>query len=60
MSFIVFVVCHWFVKCLQMHNVVIFADDTILFINGNNINKLESLINSELAEIAKWLKVNKL
>ena len=37
-----------------------FADDTNLFINGSNINELESLINSELAEIAKWLKVNKL
>ena len=37
-----------------------FADDTNLFINGNNINEQESLINSELAEIAKWLKVNKL
>ena len=37
-----------------------FADDTNLFINGSNINELESRINSELAEIAKWLKVNKL
>ena len=37
-----------------------FADDTNLFINGSNINELESSINSELAEIAKWLKVNKL
>ena len=37
-----------------------FADDTNLYINGSNINELESLINSELAEIAKWLKVNKL
>ena len=37
-----------------------FADDTNLFINGSNINELESLINSELAEIAKWLKVKKL
>ena len=30
-----------------------FADDTNLFINGSNINELESLLNSELAEIAK-------
>ena len=37
-----------------------FADDANLFINGSNINELESLTNSELAEIAKWLKVNKL
>ena len=37
-----------------------FADDTNLFINGSNINELESLLNSELAEIAKWLKVKKL
>ena len=37
-----------------------FADDTNLFINGSNINEMESLIISELAEISKWLKVNKL
>ena len=37
-----------------------FADDTNFVINGSNINELESLINSELAEIAKLLKVNKL
>ena len=37
-----------------------FADDTNLFTNGSNINELESLINSDLAEIAKWPKVNKL
>ena len=29
-------------------------------IYGSNINELESLMNSELAESAKWLKVNKL
>ena len=37
-----------------------FADDTNLLINGSNTNELGSVINSELAEIAKWLKVNKL
>ena len=36
------------------------ADDTNLFMNGSNINELESIINSEWTEIAKLLKVNRL
>ena len=40
-------------------NPVLHADDTNLFINGKNLMELETTINSELAEISTWLKINK-
>ena len=39
---------------------ILFADDSNLFLNGNSLKNIEQKINSELAEIAEWLKVNKL
>ena len=41
-------------------NPVLYADDTNLFINGKNLIDLQTTINSELAEISTWLKINKL
>ena len=41
-------------------NPVLYADDTNLFINGNNLIDLQTAINRELAEISTWLKINKL
>ena len=39
---------------------IFFADDSNLFQNGKNLEDIEMKINSELTEIAEWLKVNKL
>ena len=41
-------------------NPVLYADDTNLFINGTNLIDLQTTINSELAEISTWLKINEL
>ena len=38
----------------------LFADDTNLFSSGNNIKSIADTVNSELADISLWLKVNKL
>ena len=38
----------------------LFADDTNLFIKGKNLIQLTEMINNELCNISKWLKVNKL
>ena len=38
----------------------LFADDTNLFISGENIEKMIEDLNKELMEISHWLKVNKL
>ena len=39
---------------------VLFADDTNLFISGNNVEYLCKQINNELAKINLWFKLNKL
>ena len=40
--------------------VKLFADDTILSLNKNNINELNTRVNIELKKIHKWLEANKL
>ena len=37
-----------------------FADDTGMFVNGDNLNTLETQFNSELKHVSTWLQVNKL
>ena len=39
---------------------ILFAEDTNLFCSGADLGKMEMNINSELAQISTWLKVNKL
>ena len=39
---------------------IFFVDDSTLFQNGKNLEDIEMKINSELKEIAEWLKGNKL
>ena len=39
---------------------ILFADDTNLFINGTDIDHMQSLFNTELGHISQWLLANKL
>ena len=39
-------------------HLVLFADDTSIFINAKDPDILQEAVNKELADIAKWLKVN--
>ncbi len=39
---------------------VLFVDDTNLFVAGKNLLELYDIMNSELINVLKWLKVNKL
>ena len=39
---------------------ILFADDTNLFYHGTDLHVTENSCNKELADISKWLKVNKL
>ena len=39
---------------------IFFADDSNLFQDGESLNEIENILNEELNEIVKWLKVNKL
>ena len=39
---------------------ILFADDTNLFINGDNLSQMVQTLNAELDNISDWLKANKL
>ena len=38
----------------------LFADDTNLFVHGNDVSNMVNILNDELQAITHWLKVNKL
>ena len=39
---------------------IFFADDSNLFLEGHNLNAIQSRLNEELENISTWLKVNRL
>ena len=39
---------------------ILFADDTSVFLEGNNLNSLSTIINEELSKLSIWLPSNKL
>ena len=39
---------------------IFFADDTSVFLEGNNLNSLSTIINEELNKLSIWLASNKL
>ena len=39
---------------------ILFADDTSVFLEGNNLNSLSTIINEELNKLSMWLASNKL
>ena len=39
---------------------LLFADDTNIFVRGQNLDDIQSIMNEELQSLSKWLKVNKL
>ena len=38
---------------------ILYADDTCVLINGQDIRKLVEILNTELEKINSWLKANK-
>ncbi len=39
---------------------VLFADDTNVFVTGNNLHELTATVNTELDKLSEWLRLNKL
>ena len=39
---------------------ILFADDTNVFVQGKNINKMFNIMNGELQKLAEWMCINKL
>jgi len=48
------------VKISPILNMILFADDTNLFISGKNLTETVTKLNQELCKLSNWFKVNKL
>lgn len=48
------------VECLKFSNCVTFADDTTIFISGNNLKFLYRKINEDLKQLGDWFDSNSL
>ena len=49
-----------FSRCSDLLFSILFADDTSVFIEGTNYDKIIDILNKELKRIDIWLKANKL
>ena len=47
-------------RCSEIISIILFADDTNLFLCHKNLDTLEKTMNHELRKIASWLSANKL
>lgn len=45
---------------IQNSTVVVYADDTTLYITASTINELEAIMNLDLEKVSSWVKNNKL
>ena len=46
--------------CLDETNCGHFADDTFITYNGKKLKTIETIVNTELKQVSKWLRLNKL
>lgn len=37
-----------------------FADDTIIYLEGNNVDEMIDIVNSEMVNLSEWFAANKL
>ena len=49
-----------FFLCLSKTSYGHFADDTFIIYNSKKAKTIETVINTELKEVIKWLRINKL
>ena len=49
-----------FCKCSTSFEFIHFADDSTIYISGDNITQLSETVNRELVKVDDWLRVNKL
>lgn len=47
-------------SCLIHLMIMLFADDTLLYYSGDNVDEIERKVNEDLDRINNWLNVNKL
>ena len=39
---------------------ILFADDTNVFVQGKNLNEMFNIMNGELQKLAEWMFINEL
>ena len=47
-------------RCLRYANGILYADDTTIFVMGQNIKHLKTKLQSDLRSLSEWLQANKL
>ena len=47
-------------RCTDKLDFLLFADDTTIYIQGQDLDLLEDTLNHELKHVSKWIKCNKL
>ena len=47
-------------NCFQIANVLMYADDTVLFYGASSSAELIPVLNSELSHLANWASINEL
>ena len=48
------------IKCSDLLNFILFADDTNLFYSNENLIQMQNLVNNELSKLSEWFRANKL
>ena len=48
------------VKCSDILQFILFADDTNIFYSNSDISELERIVNVELSKLSNWFKANRL
>ena len=48
------------VRCSTKLNFLLFADDTTIYVSGQDLRELEDIVNSELVHVYNWINSNKL
>ena len=47
-------------SCLQFSQILMYADDTVIYVSCNSISEIEMQLSLDLVNVSYWLKENKL
>ena len=47
-------------SCIQFSNIMMYADDTVIYLSSTSISDMELKLSLDLANLSQWLHYNKL
>ena len=47
-------------KVVKVCNIQLYADDTVVYMSHTSLSEVETALTSDMANIAKWLDINRL